>query len=229
MIQLSISDISDLFSFVETDTNTVLWIRNANYQKQLFVSKNYEIYFGQSTNALYEYPNSWFERVNFDRSGENIQDKRLQENSVTLSYQAIGIDGQLSQVRDKSFIVYDTKGTQPIAVIGIAKCEHNQNLSDNALNRQIDSIENTEHIIKTILKTQSINSHPVQKIKLSSREKECLSHLVLGDTAKKCAIKMHISNRTVEYYIENIKNKLGVCSRSEIIAAVYTQNLLELD
>ncbi len=44
---------------------------------------------------------------------------------------------------------------------------------------------------------------------LSSREKEALSLYLQGETARSIAEKLHLSSRTVESYLENIKNKLN--------------------
>lgn len=49
---------------------------------------------------------------------------------------------------------------------------------------------------------------------LSSRERECLKYLLRGKTAKETAQHLQISFRTIEYYFENIKNKLD-CDRKK--------------
>lgn len=64
--------------------------------------------------------------------------------------------------------------------------------------------------------------------KLTSRETECLFLLVRGKSAKEIAQFLEISPRTVEEYIENIKSKLRVSSRSEIIAKAVEKGLLDI-
>lgn len=54
-------------------------------------------------------------------------------------------------------------------------------------------------------------------IQLTSRETESLSLMIRGRTAKEIGRYLGISYRTVATYIENIKNKMGVTSRSELI------------
>lgn len=49
------------------------------------------------------------------------------------------------------------------------------------------------------------------------REVECISFLFKGKTAPQIADILNLSPRTVEYYIENIKNKLDCTSKSETI------------
>jgi DNA-binding CsgD family transcriptional regulator len=51
---------------------------------------------------------------------------------------------------------------------------------------------------------------------LSKREVQCLQLLLQGNSASKIALRLSLSVRTVEHYIENIKNKLCCSSRREL-------------
>lgn len=51
---------------------------------------------------------------------------------------------------------------------------------------------------------------------LSEREKECMRQLIVGKTAKETAAHMNLSFRTIEYYFENIKNKLCCLNKREL-------------
>lgn len=51
---------------------------------------------------------------------------------------------------------------------------------------------------------------------LSSRERECLGWFLKGLPAVQIGKKIHLSNRTVEFYIENVKNKLGCRTKQEL-------------
>lgn len=53
---------------------------------------------------------------------------------------------------------------------------------------------------------------------LTEREKECLELTRKGKTAKQCAQLLGLSYRTIENYLHNIKSKLNVSSKSELIA-----------
>lgn len=57
-----------------------------------------------------------------------------------------------------------------------------------------------------------------EKVRLSRRQQECLFFLVRGKTAKEIGRILSLSHRTVEYYFDEIKNKLGCQSRREVIA-----------
>lgn len=52
--------------------------------------------------------------------------------------------------------------------------------------------------------------------RLSKREKECLFWMIQGKTGREIADKLHLSPRTIEFYFENCKNKLGCCIKSEL-------------
>ncbi len=51
---------------------------------------------------------------------------------------------------------------------------------------------------------------------LTSREKDCLKWFLKGLSAVQIGKKIHLSNRTVEFYIENVKNKLDCSTKQEL-------------
>ena len=63
---------------------------------------------------------------------------------------------------------------------------------------------------------------------LTQRQLEVLKYLILGYTAKKIAISLDISYRTVENYIEILKLKLQCNSKGEMIEKVILQNLVDV-
>jgi DNA-binding CsgD family transcriptional regulator len=56
-----------------------------------------------------------------------------------------------------------------------------------------------------------------QRYKLSNQEKECLSIYLDELSMKEAAARMHLSPRTIESYLSNIKNKLDCTTKSELI------------
>lgn len=74
--------------------------------------------------------------------------------------------------------------------------------------------------------TSKVNTHEFHKKidpkqyqelhSLSMREKECLRWFLKGMSAVQIGKKIHLSNRTVEFYLENIKNKLACNTKQEL-------------
>lgn len=52
--------------------------------------------------------------------------------------------------------------------------------------------------------------------KLSLREKECLHLLIQGKTAQETGLILFLSPRTIEYYFENLKDKLDCSNKREL-------------
>lgn len=69
--------------------------------------------------------------------------------------------------------------------------------------------------LSKILFLQYIRSEP--SVKLSQREKECLSLYIDDQKMQDVADKLHLSVRTVESYLANIKIKLNCWNKTELI------------
>ena len=60
----------------------------------------------------------------------------------------------------------------------------------------------------------------------SSRELECIFFLLRGMSAKQIALFLGLSKRTIEFYIDNIKNKVGCNKKSELLELMLEKNYL---
>lgn len=63
---------------------------------------------------------------------------------------------------------------------------------------------------------KDLDKHLKKALILSAREKECLKYFLQGKTSKETAALFFLSHRTIEYYFENIKDKLGCSNKREI-------------
>ncbi|MFN7097817.1 MAG: helix-turn-helix transcriptional regulator [Gammaproteobacteria bacterium] len=63
--------------------------------------------------------------------------------------------------------------------------------------------------------------------RLTRREMECLFYTIRGGTAKVIAQTLNISNKAVEFHIENLKIKFGCTSKSGLIAKAIEMGYLE--
>lgn len=64
-----------------------------------------------------------------------------------------------------------------------------------------------------------------ETVNISLREAQCLWFLARGRTAKQIASELNLSPRTVESYMDNIKNKTRISCRSSLVD-LFHQNLL---
>ncbi|MFA6303676.1 MAG: LuxR C-terminal-related transcriptional regulator [Legionella sp.] len=60
---------------------------------------------------------------------------------------------------------------------------------------------------------------------LSTREQQCLFYYVQGRTSKEIGKLLYLSNRTIESYLESLKFKLGLSSKSELIDFMKTKEV----
>lgn len=66
-------------------------------------------------------------------------------------------------------------------------------------------------------------------LKLSRREKQCLVLLREGHTHQTIGLTLGLSERTIEHYLESVKNKLGLETRTELFQAAEKLLQLRLD
>ncbi len=64
-----------------------------------------------------------------------------------------------------------------------------------------------------------------QKVIISKREFECLSHLSKGFTAKEIARELKLSPRTIEYHIHRIRLKTDLHRKSQLVRFFIENNL----
>lgn len=60
----------------------------------------------------------------------------------------------------------------------------------------------------------------------TGRERECLVRWADGQTAEAIADLLHLSERTVRFHLENVKDKLGVCDKGRAIARAMQWGLI---
>ena len=63
---------------------------------------------------------------------------------------------------------------------------------------------------------------------LTEREAQCIYHLMHGGTLKSTAHKLNLSPRTVEFYINNIKDRIGIRKKKDLIHNIEQSDFLKL-
>ena len=80
--------------------------------------------------------------------------------------------------------------------------------------------------------TSSISHYKIQSehnpFHFSKREKECIFYMLRGKTTKQISELLNLSKRTVDYYIENIKNKTGCRTKSELLITAIESGYMDI-
>jgi len=86
----------------------------------------------------------------------------------------------------------------------------------NITNEDLAAQQSQQFFESTKLKNIIIEGK-YQSTKLTQRESECLYYLALGNSIKQIAAILNLSPRTVETYLNHIKQKTGYFSRSALV------------
>lgn len=80
--------------------------------------------------------------------------------------------------------------------------------------------------IQTVSKSVNVKQETFPSL-LTKREKQVAQHIIEGKTALESAILLGISKRTVESYIDNIKNKYACNTKPQLVAELIASNWYE--
>lgn len=119
--------------------------------------------------------------------------------------------------------VYSSQNSNPIAVMGIVKAQHQPfKLSlENAVSLTLEEFNN--YFTKRSYYVEAYG----RKIVLSRREIQCIIELLKGKHAGEIAEYLMLKQSTIEFYLTNIKNKLGADTRSSLIMTILNQKIIQ--
>ena len=95
------------------------------------------------------------------------------------------------------------------------------------INSFIKQFENDNFVLLNNLMTLEVNYSQKDTEELTTREFECLIELSKQKTSKEIALFLNISYRTVENHIHNLKKKLRVYSKAQLIRYCQKINFLQ--
>jgi DNA-binding CsgD family transcriptional regulator len=101
-----------------------------------------------------------------------------------------------------------------VGVLGLSLLLLGNELNISTLAKNQANLLTNKNPISPLFKTNDKNKVNYQ---LTSRQIECLYFLAKGMTAKQIGRELNISQRTIEHYLENLKNKLGCHSKYDLI------------
>lgn len=95
--------------------------------------------------------------------------------------------------------------------------------SNQSLNKVIRNFYQSTRVYKYAIEFENGN-----KVKITNREIDCLSHLLQNRNAAETAKIMNLSRRTVESYLDNIRLKLNCDSKSELYQQIVSDKYLRV-
>lgn len=148
-------------------------------------------------------------------------DNILQTKQMTIyEDNCIRLDGLIFSSLSFKFPIFNEQD-KIIGCFGISA------LTDTSVFKEAESLPvSLGRIIQTGLISHSKNLMPgfnIDNVYLSKQEVKCLRLLVAGKTIKLIGQHLELSPRTIEFYLENIKRKLNVKTKSELIEKVLQQ------
>ncbi len=222
----------------------VFWIRDREMTRQIYQGNNFEKIWQRDPDLIFKFPLIWLDyleptRKDFymaqlqERHNENYNNPKIN----LIHYQIVTPSNSVRYILDNCFKCIDYENN--IYIIGMAKkisqkSWHAIDKNQENASKEIDS--NVEDELFKILKLsfgmvrikkQEFSNNLIENFQekilampynFSKRELECLYHLCSGSTAKEIARIMAISYRTVEIYIEKIREKTQTKNKASIVA-----------
>lgn len=167
------------------------------------------------------------------------------ESLEKINYRDILVDDSLKEVLKNDTCVLNTKKTLVFNELGVTKNKQNLFLSIKSplynenqvvglcgisfiLDKQnvvdfLDIVKEATNILQEDWshKIQSLPPTPKYCHELTPREVQCLSFYMRGYSSRNIADSLGLSHRTTEFYLDNIKSKLGVNKRSELLPLAF--------
>lgn len=248
--KISIQSLNALFSILEQQPHSALWIRSNDFQRQLYVNENYETIWQRPATLLYQQPESMLETlypVDRDAIRKQLDHKathHLEQDNVFF-YRIITPSGDVKFIKDWHYLLTDTQN-QVVGFAGLAQdipqAQWQTQLANQQQRKAPDpKAQLQQHVFNILqnelhLKAQQVTGAPTtmqnsqsnssyrltgpnqQAVSLTRREQQVLDCLQQGLSAKQTAAQLHVSDRTVEFHLNNVKDKAGCRTKLELLS-----------
>ena len=220
------------------ENQCVLWIRNQEYDEQVYLSSNYWTLWERDPILLYQKPESWSESLNtVDAeafSKELIQKRTLINESYTEIY-CVKLKNDLQKWFQDRSLHFPIANNKKI-IIGCALAVEKKEMLDSQqeeISDKIDLIITKFYRILSFTFPTLPENTPLKDgfllKKLSKREIQTLKLFLQGYTITQAANAIHLSPRTIENHLTNLKNKLNCDSKSELIMKAMESNWISIN
>lgn len=213
--------------------------------EEFFGTGNYDLYENFIAKDIQVHcPASWQAIHSYEIENSNNTKKIDQEYSQAFHFREMNI-GKIIADRDKVWIHWEGEWIHKGDFFSIPATHRSIPHSGQTLYRfneegKIDEVWQSWDMLGLLkhigfsfkspqVQVKDLDKHLKKASSLSARERECLKHFLHGKTSKETAAEIFVSFRTVEYYFENIKDKLGCSTKRELyrLARIYeSYNLL---
>jgi len=123
-----------------------------------------------------------------------------------------------------SIPVHSGKGDS--AVVSFSVNSENRASSRNISEATPDLYLLSAYAHQAVMRVMEETAGALPKVKLSSRERECLMWAAEGETALEICHRIGIAESTVIFHLQNAMKKLGACNRQQAVAKAAWQGLL---
>lgn len=242
----SFQALNAIFNSYSSDPNTVIWICEPDYSRQIFLSDNYQTVWGRKPDILYQDLSQWRTYINQDdisEVGKRIAIPKAKPNQIdqlTSVYRVVHPNEKVVFVKDVCLpLMNDNNQISALAGIAIQVSENEwQTLTQKGENNVLNSIclpndelsrfsrlFKEEFVLDVGCQSQTPTAAPSVVVQnktytITKREAECLQQLRQGYSSKQIANKIHCSPRTVELHIDNVRRKIGVRNRIELVSLI---------
>lgn len=244
-VPMSIEKISSqmlnaLFSCFANLESVVFWVCDANHSRQIYLNKGFETIWGRPREFLYNDHQAWGSTLlPEDLNNLVVPHWDNRNKCYSVNFRIHCPDGQLKHIKSAAQVLVD-HNNNPIAVAGVDELiapeqwhERNNNQLNTSLLTQ-EFIDLLQTNFSTLTPCQQVSEPSLQnfvltidgnRLTVARREMECLNHLLKGMSAKQTAYELHLSTRTVEKYLNNLRKRLKCRTKVELLNKVYQSNI----
>jgi DNA-binding CsgD family transcriptional regulator len=216
-----------LMALINHHSNQFVFIKN-KYSKYQYANANFIKLMGLTS------VKKIFNQTNFElcRDIKKIKLYLQHDEEVLESGETLDLDAEVSPIKNKLinkqmlgnlYPIFNTNMMRTIGVLGIVTAQH----KPFTLNLE-EAILLTPQEFNTFFTRCSYSIDLFnQAISFSRREIQCMIELIKGKHAGEIAENLALKQSTVESYLINLKNKLGVNTRSHLIMTILDQKIIQ--
>ena len=245
MNEVLIEEFSTLFGSIVDLKSCVVWVRNFDYSKQLYLSQSYESIWEVPCQTLYQSPESFkdslldvHQEVWFDR----LIKRTPQSDQNPTAYYAINTSsGRVKFIKDSAFYLHDKKG-KFLANAGIAyeipeaqwrdeRLKSKEMITSKAVTSFEACLQQLQYEPVSPVVPPKVNGLNLRveglSIPFTRQQLTCLYHLLCGKTMRETALLLNRSPRTVESHLAIVREKLHCRNKVELMNKVSERGLLQ--